>query len=62
MRPSGELSDYHTGRGGAANVHVVPESEKKKVSQEGSATAGIPPPMVGLADKLKNKITGVFKK
>jgi hypothetical protein len=46
-RPSQE-GDYHTGRGGAANVH---HAEKK----EGPAHKG-------LADKLKGKIMGVFKK
>jgi hypothetical protein len=43
-----ENSDYHTGRGGAGNEHVA----KKPTTTT---------PM-GLADKLKNKIMGVFKK
>ncbi|CAK7201062.1 hypothetical protein SEUCBS139899_003763 [Sporothrix eucalyptigena] len=60
VRPSAELSDYHTGRGGAANVHLGPESEKKKAGS--SSGEGGPPPMVSLADKLKQKLTGAFKK
>ncbi|ERS99832.1 uncharacterized protein SPSK_09951 [Sporothrix schenckii 1099-18] len=61
VRPSADLSDYHTGRGGAANVHLGPESEKKK-AEKAAHEGGGPPPMVGLADKLKHKLTGVFKK
>ncbi|CAK7214860.1 hypothetical protein SBRCBS47491_002294 [Sporothrix bragantina] len=60
IRPSGDGADYHTGRGGAANVHISPEHEKKKADP--ATEGGGPPPMVSLADKLKQKITGVFKK
>jgi hypothetical protein len=42
-----EDKDYHTGRGGAGNEHIA-----KKLTTT----------PVGLADKLKNKIMGVFKK
>ena len=59
MRPSGELSDYHTGRGGAGNSHISPEAEAPKAEKQGKGAAE---PMVGLADKLKQKLTGVFKK
>lgn len=48
MRPSMENSAYHTGRGGAGNEH----NAKKP-------TTTTP---VGLADRLKNKILGAFKK
>jgi len=51
VRPSQDQSDYHTGRGGAGNEHV---SEAKKTTSAG--------PPVGLADKFKAKIYGVFGK
>ncbi|KAI1185412.1 hypothetical protein F5B17DRAFT_407949 [Nemania serpens] len=51
-RPSIE-GDFHTGRGGAANVVHTPEPESKAVAK---------PPNQGLADKLKHKIFGAFKK
>lgn len=59
LRPSTEDQDHHVGRGGAGNEHLAPGHEhhhddgKKKV--EGKAHKG-------LADKLKAKIVGVFKK
>ncbi|CAK7225428.1 hypothetical protein SCUCBS95973_005861 [Sporothrix curviconia] len=62
VRPSNDGSDYHTGRGGAANVHLSPEHEKKKNGGGSASSGGGPPPMVSLADKLKQKITGAFKK
>ena len=62
VRPSGELTDYHTGRGGAANVHLAPEHEKAKAGASSSSGEGAPPPMMSLADKLKYKLTGAFKK
>ncbi|KAK4239085.1 hypothetical protein C8A03DRAFT_14530 [Achaetomium macrosporum] len=56
VRPSQDNSDYHTGRGGAGNVeHVAPK--KDKAEGEGKPAAPI-----SLADKLKMKIFGVFKK
>ncbi|CAK7563210.1 MAG: hypothetical protein SEPTF4163_001073 [Sporothrix epigloea] len=61
VRPSVDGTDYHTGRGGAANVHLGPEHESK-TSGSVSPSGGAPPPMIGLADKLKMKITGAFKK
>ncbi|KAI0906899.1 hypothetical protein F4824DRAFT_506415 [Ustulina deusta] len=54
VRPSID-GDFHTGRGGAANVVHAPEKDE-------SAAAAKPPPNQGLADKLKHKIFGVFKK
>ncbi|KAK4132307.1 hypothetical protein BT67DRAFT_443886 [Trichocladium antarcticum] len=52
VRPSQDANaDYHTGRGGAGNEHIA----TKKPGAEGGAP-------VGLADKLKQKIMGIFKK
>ncbi|KAK4449335.1 hypothetical protein QBC34DRAFT_96788 [Podospora aff. communis PSN243] len=51
VRPSSENTDYHTGRGGAGNAHIVGE---KKVNPDGGA--------ISLADKLKSKIFGRFGK
>ncbi|KAI8628036.1 hypothetical protein F5Y19DRAFT_151135 [Xylariaceae sp. FL1651] len=56
-RPSTEV-DYHTGRGGAANVQHVPGVEHGK----GESAAATKTPPQGLADKLKHKIFGAFKK
>ncbi|KAK3898268.1 hypothetical protein C8A05DRAFT_47355 [Staphylotrichum tortipilum] len=53
VRPSGDNGDYHTGRGGAGNANVAKKPEK--AAAEGAAP-------LGLADKLKLKILGVFKK
>ncbi|EJT76435.1 hypothetical protein GGTG_06354 [Gaeumannomyces tritici R3-111a-1] len=50
LRPSSE-GDFHVGRGGAGNEHVA---EKK------AGLADDHPK--GLADKLKDKLMGVFKK
>jgi len=52
VRPSSENTDYHVGRGGAGNAHVVSDKEKK-------AAADGP---ISLADKLKNKLFGRKKK
>lgn len=56
-----EEDDVHTGRGGAGNVHLGPEHKKKRVLDgephaESTATHG------SVADKLKHKVLGVFKK
>lgn len=48
VRASGENTEYHTGRGGAGNEHVV----KKK--EDGSP--------LSLADKLKARLSAIFKK
>ncbi|EON97972.1 hypothetical protein UCRPA7_6506 [Phaeoacremonium minimum UCRPA7] len=53
VRPSQDNSDYHVGRGGAGNEHVV-NKDKAKEKKDLVPT--------GLADKLKNKIFGSFKK
>ncbi|KAI1346739.1 hypothetical protein F5Y01DRAFT_297024 [Xylaria sp. FL0043] len=59
IRPSID-SDFHTGRGGAANVVHVPKDEGSAAAGAGASSK--PPPNQGLADKLKHKIFGVFKK
>ncbi|ETS87806.1 hypothetical protein PFICI_01634 [Pestalotiopsis fici W106-1] len=60
LRPV-EDDTAHTGRGGAGNVHLGPEHKKKRVMdgaqhEEASAQHG------SVADKLKHKVLGVFKK
>ncbi len=55
VRPSGDNGDYHTGRGGAGNANVTKKPEDK-------AAEGGPAAPMSLADKLKLKILGVFKK
>ncbi|KAK9774909.1 hypothetical protein SCAR479_08464 [Seiridium cardinale] len=60
IRPS-EDEDVHTGRGGAGNIHLGPEHKKKRVMdgvqhEEASTTHS------SVADKLKHKVLGVFKK
>lgn len=49
-------TDYHTGRGGAGNAQKEPKPEHVKKVVNGEANP------VGLADRLKAKILGVFKK
>lgn len=56
-RPSMENTDYHVGRGGAGNEHHAEGGDKKD-----AATAGHKEGPKGLADKLKAKVTGLFKK
>jgi hypothetical protein len=51
-------TDYHTGRGGAGNEHVAKTGKEPAERGEG----GKPVAPVGLADRLKHKIFGVFKK
>lgn len=65
MRPSMENQDYHVGRGGAGNEHHAPgqeppHKEEKKPEKAAPASGATAP--TGLADKLKSKIVGVFKK
>lgn len=52
VRPSTENQDYHVGRGGAGNEHHA-DHHKDGAGKEGPK---------GLADKLKAKVFGVFKK
>ncbi|EFW99417.1 hypothetical protein CMQ_7785 [Grosmannia clavigera kw1407] len=61
VRPSADLSDYHTGRGGAGNEHLAPMNETPAAAGT-TGTTGPETHNIGLADKLKNKIFGAFKK
>jgi len=54
VRASSENTDYHTGRGGAGNEHLVEGEKKPAFNADGS-------PM-SVADKLKGKLFGVFGK
>ncbi|OTB02291.1 hypothetical protein M426DRAFT_13595 [Hypoxylon sp. CI-4A] len=70
-RPSTDNESFHVGRGGAANVHLSAEDQQKKQQEhhdkhhhkvlDGPTTPGSKHNQ-GLADKLKHKIFGVFKK
>ncbi|KAJ4408241.1 hypothetical protein N0V82_009727 [Gnomoniopsis sp. IMI 355080] len=57
VRPSMENADYHVGRGGAGNEHHAEGGHK-----DAAAAAGHKESPKGLADKLKAKVTGIFKK
>lgn len=63
IRPSMDDQDHHVGRGGAGNEHHAPGHEhhhhKDKTPEEGGLAKDGPK---GLADKLKAKVMGVFKK
>ncbi|ROV99987.1 hypothetical protein VMCG_06172 [Cytospora schulzeri] len=63
LRPSTDDQDHHVGRGGAGNEHLAPGHEhnhhdKNGKKKEGEASTS----PTGLADKLKAKVLGVFKK
>ncbi|KAI1641763.1 hypothetical protein F4815DRAFT_34374 [Daldinia loculata] len=68
-RPSTDGESFHVGRGGAANVHLSEQDKQKKQEKHHGAgkvvdspsTPGTAPNL-SLADKLKHKIFGVFKK
>ncbi|KAI1653062.1 hypothetical protein F4813DRAFT_394092 [Daldinia decipiens] len=68
-RPSIDGESFHVGRGGAANVHLSEQDKQKKEEKhhgaskvvDSPATPGTAPNL-SLADKLKHKIFGVFKK
>jgi hypothetical protein len=59
VRPSHENGDYHTGRGGAGNEHIAKKAEEDK---KAAAAAEGPAAPVGLADRLKKKVLGLFGK
>lgn len=61
IRPSMENQDHHVGRGGAGNEHHAPGHEHGHKDEKKPEKAG-PTAPTGLADKLKSKIIGVFKK
>ncbi|KAJ6445680.1 Cystathionine beta-synthase [Purpureocillium lavendulum] len=58
VRASHDTQDYHTGRGGAGNEHSAAEREKPPPAK--SSAHGDAP--ISLADKLKEKLFGAFKK
>ncbi|KAL7628740.1 hypothetical protein AAE478_000255 [Parahypoxylon ruwenzoriense] len=65
-RPSQDV-DIHVGRGGAANVQLAPEHQKPQPQSHHAKVTDAPTAAPaahnqGLADKLKHKIFGVFKK
>lgn len=60
VRPSTDNADYHTGRGGAGNEFIV--TKKKDESVDGEKDKAVPVAPTGLADRLKAKILGVFRK
>ncbi|KAH8645466.1 hypothetical protein BX600DRAFT_519479 [Xylariales sp. PMI_506] len=53
-----EDADVHTGRGGAGNVQLAPEHKKQK-EIEADLAAHV---HGSVADKLKAKVIGIFKK
>lgn len=57
IRPSMDNQDHHVGRGGAGNEHHHHSEEDNNKKKDGAKEAPR-----GLADKLKAKLTGVFKK
>ncbi|KAI1213816.1 uncharacterized protein F4807DRAFT_409242 [Annulohypoxylon truncatum] len=70
-RPSTDDASFHVGRGGAANVHLSAQDQAKQEAKHAAPTAKVTDSPIaagkdkanqGLADKLKNKIFGVFKK
>lgn len=63
VRPSQDNTDYHVGRGGAGNEHHVAKKTEEAGGANGAGTKceGLVAP-VGLADKLKYKLFGLFTK
>ncbi|KAI0383749.1 hypothetical protein F5Y04DRAFT_20225 [Hypomontagnella monticulosa] len=69
-RPSTDNESFHVGRGGAANVHLSAQDQAKQQAAADKHTKVVdtPPaasgatPNQSLADKLKHKIFGKFKK
>ncbi|RYP07093.1 hypothetical protein DL764_002725 [Monosporascus ibericus] len=63
VRPSAD-EDHHVGRGGAANVELGSKHHQQKGQKvtDGQTAAGATGHHVGLADKLKDKLMGVFRK
>lgn len=70
MRKSTDNESFHVGRGGAANVHLSPQdqaaAQKVVADKQHVKVVDAPPsgavPNQSLADKLKHKIFGRFKK
>ncbi|KAI6093462.1 hypothetical protein F4821DRAFT_220668 [Hypoxylon rubiginosum] len=66
VRTSTDNESFHVGRGGAANVHLSPAEQAQKADKQHAKAVDAPPhgatPNQSLADKLKHKIFGRFKK
>lgn len=60
VRASQDTQDYHTGRGGAGNEHTSAERAKSPPAKSNGGATGEAP--ISLADKLKEKLFGAFKK
>lgn len=65
-RTSTDNESFHVGRGGAANVHLSAQDQAKQADKH-NKVVDTPPgpgatPNQSLADKLKHKIFGKFKK
>ncbi|KAK4086652.1 hypothetical protein Purlil1_9042 [Purpureocillium lilacinum] len=60
VRASQDTQDYHTGRGGAGNEHTSAERAKSPPAKTNGGATGEAP--ISLADKLKEKLFGAFKK
>jgi hypothetical protein len=56
-----EDTDAHVGRGGAGNIHLGPEHQKKRVT-DGITHDELKTEHGSVADKLKAKVLGIFKK
>ncbi|KAF7545829.1 hypothetical protein G7Z17_g8895 [Cylindrodendrum hubeiense] len=59
VRPSQDGREFHTGRGGAGNEY---SGEEKKSEEQKPVEKAVPVAYQSLADKLKAKIFGGFKK
>ncbi|KAI0175983.1 hypothetical protein GGR52DRAFT_538935 [Hypoxylon sp. FL1284] len=66
VRTSTDQESFHVGRGGAANVHLSPQDQAHKAEKHAKVLDAPPAPAAapnqGLADKLKHKLFGRFKK
>jgi hypothetical protein len=56
IRASQETQDHHTGRGGAGNEHIVTGTKNSGNKFDENGTP------VSLADRMKAKVLGIFKK
>lgn len=57
-----EEEPFHTGRGGAANVHLTDDDEANKKKKVADSSLPAAKQQTSTADKLKHKIFGMFKK
>lgn len=59
IRASSEHQDFHTGRGGVGNEHTSLDRDRQTVPKTGAVNDG---GSLSLADRLKHKLFGAFKK